>query len=824
MRPSRRAPVIALILLSLAACRPSSPDAARASDDLASESRLPNGLRLDAVAPTTTLGSMPLTMVAAPEADRVVLLLNGWREQGIQVVDRRTGAVLQTIQQAAAFLGLAFAPDGRTLYASGGNQDVVYRYSWHDGKATLADSLVLAAKPKDRPGTRYPAGLALSANGALLYVAENLADSLAVIDVASGRVVQRLATERYPVGVVVAPTGTVYVSAWGGNTLSIFTPRDGQLTATRRLPVGRHPSTMLLSADGARLFVCSGSTDRVAVVTTGDNRLLTMLLDPPPTGPGEGATPNALALSPDGTRLFVAEADANAIAVFDMSALTSGISFASGDDRLAGRIPVGWFPTALLSRNDSLFVVNGKGHGTKPNRGLAQPTGIRADTPREYTLGQLDGSFLITTAANARGPELARLTSRVATANGWMNPRERRARANYPPIDHVIYIVKENRTYDQVFGDLPQGDGDTALVFFPRAISPNHHALAERFGLYDRFFVNAEASPDGHNWSMGAYVSDYGQKTIPSHYSQRGRTYDYEGTNRFLLTDDDVNEPASGYLWTLAQQAQITFRNFGEFAIPGNVDPDDKMPNGYKGVKPFLAAHTSRTYPAWNLNIQDQKRADAWLGEFHGWVTKGEMPRLQILRLPNDHTQGARAGLPTPRAYMADNDLALGRIVEAVSKSVFWRNTVIFVLEDDAQAGPDHVDSHRSVLLTISAYNAGGVVHRFVNTTDVIATMEELLGLGSLSQFDHHGRPLRDIFGKTADLQPYTAYVPSVSLTETNPAGGRAARASERLDFRFEDIADEGAFNHVLWWAIKGEDVPYPGPRRMSTLEYARAR
>ena len=825
MRPSRRARVVALTLLSLAvACRPSSPDRGRAGDDLATAPRLPNGLRLDPVAQTSTLGSMPLTMVAAPDGDRVVLLLNGWREQGIQVIDRRTGAVLQTVPQAAAFLGLAFAPDGRTLYASGGNQDVVYRYAWRDGTATLSDSLVLAVKPKDRAGTRYPAGLALSPDGTRLYVAENLADSLAVVDVGTGRVVQRLATERYPVGVAVTPNGTVYVSAWGGNTLSIFTARDGQLTASRRLPVGRHPSTLLLSADGSRLFICSGSTDRVAVVTTADNRHLTTLLDPPPTGPGEGATPNALALSPDGTRLFVAEGDANAIAVFDLSVLTSGVASATGDDRLAGRIPVGWYPTAVMARNDSLFVVNGKGRGTGPNRGLAQPNGVRAETPREYTLGQLDGSFLVTATANARGAELVQLTARVARANGWNVPRERRAKPAYPPIDHVIYIIKENRTYDQVFGDLPQGDGDTSLLFFPRAVSPNHHALAERFGLYDRFFVNAEASPDGHNWSVGAYVTDYGQKTIPSHYSSRGRTYDYEGTNRLALADDDVNEPANGYLWTLAQQAQITFRNFGEFVVPGNVDPGDKMPGGYRGVKPYLSAHTSRAFPSYNLNIQDQRRADAWLAEFGGWVAKGEMPRLQIVRLPNDHTQGARAGQPTPRAYMADNDLALGRIVEAVSKSVFWKNTAIFVLEDDAQNGPDHVDSHRSVLLTVSAYNTGGVIHRFVNTTDVIATMEELLGLGSLSQYDHHGRPLRDMFGTTADLSPYTAHVPSVSLTEMNPSAGRAARQSQRLDFRFEDIADETLFNQVLWWAIKGEHVPYPGTRRMSTLEYARAR
>jgi phospholipase C len=389
-----------------------------------------------------------------------------------------------------------------------------------------------------------------------------------------------------------------------------------------------------------------------------------------------------------------------------------------------------------------------------------------------------------------------------------------------------VYIVKENRTYDQVMGDLPQGDGDTSLVFFPRTVSPNHHALAERFGLYDRFFVNAEASPDGHNWSMAAYTSDYLQKTVPSNYSGRGRTYDWEGTNRGRVPpdDDDVSEPANGYLWNLAQRAGISFRNFGEFVVPANVDRDDPMPTGYRGNKPFLRAHTNPDYPSYNLEIRDQTRADAWLGELADWVKRGSMPRLQIMRLPNDHTSGARAGAPTPQAHVADNDLALGRIIEALSRSPFWKNTVVFVLEDDAQNGPDHVDSHRSPLFVISPYSSGGVVHRFANTTDVLLTIEEILGLGSLSQFDHFGQPLREVWRSTPDLRPYAALVPAVNLDDVNPRNTREARESARLDLRFEDIADEELFNRVLWRTIKGGTVPYPGTRRVPLLELARAR
>ncbi|MBI2797478.1 MAG: bifunctional YncE family protein/alkaline phosphatase family protein [Gemmatimonadetes bacterium] len=777
------------------------------------------------------LGSMPLTMIPSPNAQQFVLLMNGSLQQGVQVVDRRTGQVTHTLAQPAAFLGLAFSPDGHALFASGGNQDVVYRYAWWDGVPVLTDSLVLAIKPTDRNGTRYPAGLAVSRDGDRLYVAENLADSLAVIDLATGQVVQRLATERYPVGVVVGSDGTVFVSAWGGNTLSIF-PRDaqGRLETGTRLSVGRHPSTLLLNADSSRLFVASASTDRVIVVDPRARSVLATLHDPPPSGPGEGATPSGFTLSRDGTRLFVAESDANAVGIFDLSARTSGVAAATGRDSLVGRIPAQWYPTAILASRDTLWVVNGKGRGTGPNRLLPRlnlPSTARdtVDGGRQYTLGQLSGTLMIAPLARTIGAELAALTQRVTRANGWDRPRTARAPFTYPPITHVLYVVKENRTYDQVFGDLPQGDGDSSLTFFPRPHSPNHHALAERFGLYDRFFVNAEVSPDGHEWSMAAYVTDYAGRTIPSNYSRRGRTYDYEGTNRNAILaddDDDVAGPASGYLWNLAQAAGISFRNFGEFAIPAGGFGSTRG-GSYVGLKKFQRDHTSPAYPPYNLMIPDQRRADAWLAEFAQWEKDGTMPRLQVLRLPNDHTSYARPGAPTPYAYMADNDLALGRIVEALSKSRFWASTAVFVLEDDAQSGPDHVDSHRSVLLTISPWARGGTWHRFVNTTDVIATMEEILNLGSLSQFDHHGRPLREIWRDTPDLRPYALLTPVTPLTDVNPAAGPGVRESRGWDLSREDRVPDEAGQRVLWAMLK-PGTPYPGSRRAPALEFTRAR
>ena len=787
--------------------------------------RLPTGVRLDPAGPRTDVGALPLAAVLSPDSSHILLLLNGWRQQGVQVVNRRTGAVTQTVDQAAAFIGLTFAPDGRTVYASGGNTDVVYRYDWAASKLTLRDSLVLRVRPNPRSnGISYPAGLATSADGRLLFVAENLSDSLAVVDVTTGSVIQRLGAGRYPYGVIVGTDGTVYVSSWGTQAIHAYARSGDALRALSPIPVGRHPSTLLLNADGSRLFATSASTDAISVIDTKSRTVVTTLKDPTPANLGQGSAPIGLLLSRDGTQLYVTEGDNNAVALFALSAKTAGTG-AGTRDSLLGRAPVGWYPASLVLVGDTLHVIDAKGRGTAPNPKLPQPDGKGnpADRPANYTSGQISGTITRLAVSQFAQPSLAALSGRVARANNWESPA---LKSGMPPITHVIYVIKENRTYDQVFSDLRQGDGDTTLLFFPRTVSsPNHHALAERFGLFDRFFVNAEVSADGHNWSTAAYTTDYTQKTVPSNYSGRGRSYDYEGTNRGRVPkdddDDDVAEPANGYLWDLAQRKGLTFRNFGEFVIPEGVRGE--APEGYRGVKPFLAANTSKEYPGYNLDIQDQRRADVFIRELQGYVAKGAMPQLQILRLPNDHTAGASANKPTPQAHFADNDLALGRIVEAVSKTKFWASTAIFVLEDDAQAGPDHVDSHRSLLLVVSPWARADAHHRFVNTTDVIATMEALLGLDALSPYDHYGRPLREIWRTSPDARPYAAITPAQSLTEKNPPRGTGAIESRKLDLRYEDVAEEDLFNRILWYTIKGTAVPYPGPTRMSAAEVLRS-
>jgi YVTN family beta-propeller protein len=789
--------------------------------------RLPTGVTIEPAGVSLDVGSLPLAMVLSPDRRYAALLLNGWREQGLQIVDRRAGRVIQTVEQAAAFLGMVLAPDGQTLYVSGGNQDVVYRYAWVRGRAALRDSLVIGIKDRRAGGRRYPGGIGLAPDGNTLYVAENLADSLAVLNLKTGQVTARFATERYPYGVAVGPDGVVYVSAWGGHTVSLFRPGSNGLEDGGRITVGRHPSALLLNRDGSRLFAVSGSTDRTTVVDTRSGKVIADLRDPIPGGPSEGSTPNALTLSADGKRLFVAEADNNAVAVFDLSPATGGYQAkpgASTSDRLAGRVPVGWYPAALAFAGDTLLVTNGKGRGTGPNPDFPPPDVRRLPGEPTYTMGQLSGTLTTLAPAAFRGPALVAHSATVRRVNRW--GQRAAAAAAYPPFEHVIYVIKENRTYDQVFGDMTQGDGDSSLVYFDRSVSPNHHALAERFGLFDRFFVNAEASPDGHNWSTAAYTTDYLQKTVPSNYSGRGRTYDWEGTNRNRVPADegqeDASEPANGYLWDLAQRARISFRNYGEFVVPEREREAQDMPAGYRGNKPFLAANTSRQFPGFDLDIPDQHRADLWIGELQDFAAKGSMPRLEIVRLPNDHTAGGAAGQPTPKAYMADNDLALGRMIEALSQTPFWKNTVVFVLEDDSQNGPDHVDSHRSPVLVISPYNRSGAIHRWTNTTDVIATITEILKLGSLSQFDYYGRPLRDIWSATPNLAPYRVLQPAVPLDQRNPTAGPDADASRALDLRFEDVADEALFNRVLWRMLKGPDLSYPGTTRVSGLEWKR--
>jgi DNA-binding beta-propeller fold protein YncE len=753
---------------------------------------LSTGVRLDPFGKFIDLGSMPIGMAIAPEKDKLAVLLSGWREQGVQIVDLKSMQVTETLQQDAAFLGIAFSADGKHLYASGGNDDSILCYKWDRNTATLERKIILGKPKPDKTGSRYPAGIAVSRNGRFLYVVENVGDSLAVVDVESGEVVQRFPTDHYPYGIEVSGKGEVYVSAWGGNTISSFRARDdGTLVYRGRITVGRHPSALLANPSGTRLFVALAGSDQIAVIDTRASKVLRYLDDPAPGSPHQGSTPNALALSADGLTLFVAEADNNAVAIFDISAEEH--SGTSGKDHLVGRMPTDWYPTAVIDSPDGLLVLNGKGHGSKPNPdGPIPGEGIKR--PLGYDLGQLNGTLRIL-PDKLTALQLSQLSNRVAIANNW---NTRHSDLPYPPFKHVLYIIKENRTYDQVLGDMKEGDGDPALTFYGETVWPNHHALARRFGLFDRFFTNAEVSSQGHIWSTAAYVTDFGEKVIPSAYSDR----------RAGVDGEEIDEPGDGFLWTLAAKAGVTFRDYGEMVA---------VPEGWPVTQRELVPDVSPTYPAFDLKTLDQARADAWIAELEQFEKDGNLPQLEIMHLPNDHTAGARAGFRTPRALMADNDLALGRIVEALSRSPYWRDTVIFVLEDDSQAGPDHVDCHRSPFFAISAYDRPGTIHRFVNTTDVVAAIEDILGLDRLSKFDYFSRSLADLFQAQPDLTPFTAVKPQADMDEMNPPKSAAADLSEGLDLGAADRVNDALFNRILWMTVKNGQ-PEPLPRTAAPL------
>jgi DNA-binding beta-propeller fold protein YncE len=740
-------------------------------------SSLPTGVRLDPAGEAVDLGSLPINLVLAPQTDRAVVVLSGWREQGIQVVDLKTRKVTQTLLQDGAFYGAAFSPDGHRLYVSGGNTDMLFVYAWKDGAATLENKFELAkAKTADGTGTSYPAGVAVAPNGKFVYVAEDVGDRLAVVNATTGEIAQRFSTDHYPYGVALTADGQVFVSAWGGSTVSQFCIlADGTLAYLGRIEVGRHPSALAIRE--TELYVTLAGSDRVAVVDTKLRKVARYLHDAAPGAPPEGSTPNAVVFSSNGKRLLVAEADNNAVAVFDIATA-----------KLLGRVPTDWYPTAIAEVRDELLVLSGKGHGTHANPDGPVPlTNWPDEKPTAYTLGQLNGSLRVLPSAIAE-TQLAAFTQRVVAANNW---QQKKVARRYPPFRHVIYIIKENRTYDQVLGDMKEGDGDPSLVYFPDiAITPNHHALARRFGLFDRFFVNAEVSSQGHIWSTAAYVTNYGEKVVPSGYA--GKRADMDG--------EESDEPERGFLWTLAIRQGITFRDYGEM-VKGNP--------GWPVTQRDLAADVNPDYIPFDLTTLDQKRADVWIAELQRYVRDGNMPQLELMHLPNDHLAAGRPGKCTPRACMADNDLALGRIVQALSRSPYWKDTVIFVVEDDAQAGPDHTDSHRAPFYAISAYNRPGTVHRFINTTDVVAAIEDILGMGRLSKFDYFSRPLTDIFAPTVDLTPYDPVIPTQDLNEKNPQKTAAARMSEKLDLSAPDRVDDQLYNRILWLMLKG-DVPPP--------------
>jgi hypothetical protein len=507
---------------------------------------------------------------------------------------------------------------------------------------------------------------------------------------------------------------------------------------------------------------------------------------------------SALAATPDGKRLYVVCSDANAVAVIDITEERSHVN---------GFIPTGWYPTAVRALPDgTLVVLNGRGSGSHPNLNgpnpLRRPEPVHAGIPApkvEYVARIQTGTASYIPPFTDK--DLAEYTEKVL-ANSAYRDSKLDATVALPPIEHVVYIIKENRTYDQVFGDLKEGNGDPSLVLFGENASPNHRKLAREFVLLDNFYVNSDVSADGHNWSTAAIAPDYVQKMWPNSYAGRRKLYDYEG-------QEPTNAPPAGYLWTNAGMAGLSMRNFGYFVQ--NRAKGQPGPEVTAVRDPMLARVTNRNYRGFDLDYPDGERAKVFLAEVAEWEKAGQMPRLTFVRLGNDHTSGTAAGKIAPLSSFADNDYALGMIVEGLSKTRFWPKTAIFVLEDDAQNGADHVDTHRSPAFVISPYvKRHSVDSTLYNTTSMLRTMETILGLRPMTSFDAGARVMTACFQATPDNALYTAEKPRMALDERNPPASATAARSAKLDFSEADRIDDNELNDILWLAIKGTQPPPP--------------
>jgi len=875
--------------------------------------------------------SFPASVALSPDGRYLAILNSGYGtaesygQQSIAILDLETHklhdypeARLGRHARQTYFLGLAFSRDGSRLYASiasltdpegqgsghTGNGIAVYGFEGGKPKPFGFLRIPLQELPpgkhalgiaRDLPQGKlipYPAGLALAAtaNAERLLVADDLSDDALLVDAADGQVIHRFELSAhpdipgsYPYGIVITRDGMRgYCSLWNDSEVAELDLEAGRIV--RRIALlkpdsptapGSHPTAMLLSPDEKLLYVTLSNADRVAVIETATGTLVGQLSTELPGQRYGGTFPNALAETRDGSRLFVADASANAVAVFDM-----GRTFEKAPSvprKPLGFIPTGWYPTALAVDGEDLLVASGKGEGTGANSSQLPSSDGESRGPHPYIASLIHGSIAEISIPKAE-PLLSKLTEQVRESNRMAASSDvLRFAGGKNPIQHVIYIIKENRSYDQVFGDLEPGNADPSLGMYGEDITPNQHKLARQFGILDNFYVSGEVSGDGHAWSMAATVSDYTEKTWEISYRGDEHTYDYEGlvAKSIPLEEGfaDINEPATGYIWSDVERNGLTHRNYGEFVatewceespgqklpgagppqplhgdcsktfilkgepLPSNVgDPHGSpspwpwpVPNIARNIatKPELRGHFDPLFPDFNVYYPDQLRVDEFLNEFSGFVESRkegrkaeELPQFVLLRLPDDHTLGTLPGGPRPAASVADNDLAFGRVVDAVSHSPYWDDTAIFVLEDDAQDGPDHVDAHRSIAFVISKYSPGSSKHPFVDpgfytTVSMIRTMETLLGLPPMNNNDANAAVMAPLFEGLGTQPPFEADFRNRTnglIYLTNPLHAPGGQESSRMDFSHADAANAGQLNLILWRDRKG-NTPMPPPQ-----------
>jgi len=808
--------------------------------------QLVTGKRLSPLGRQTDVGSFPANAILSPDG-RFALVSDAGARESLSVLRAGDGSLVSRLdwngpspafpgKKRALYFGLVCgqAQNGETpVYASRGAEGTVSVLSLgSDG--TLRDTgRVLGGGATKATARPFIAGLALSSDGTHLFAANNSADpqngmrgSLLEFNTHSGALERQTPLPAYPFAVALAKSGKVYVSSEARGVVCVVDGASGKLLKT--IATGTQPTGLLLDGSQGRLFVSNAGSDTLSVIDTGTDRVMQTILLRPGTARGlASATPLGLALSPDESRLYVALADLNAVAVVD-----------TRQNRLEGFLPCGWYPTSPLVSRDGqrLLVANAK--GTKIRNPNSRPVPGIKQRP-QYIQNIIEGT--VSTIDLTEIKNLPALTAQVVANNRGLTSKGKPF-VN-PGIKHVFYIVKENRTYDQVLGDVAGGNGDPSLTLFGREVTPNQHALSERFALLDNFYCCAEVSGDGWNWSTAGMASEYTERNVPHGYGGRERPYDYEGTNNGVAVDrfgaPDVARPSGGYLWDSCASHKVSLRNYGfytdDLKIPRTLPEQGTEGLDNSPTKRALIGHSDADFRQFDLRYPDSdakrvlgltpaigeratfgshadtSRVSAWKREFQGFVRNGNLPALSLVRLMRDHTIGTVPGLPSPRAMVADNDYAVGQVVDAISHSRYWKSSAIVIVEDDAQNGYDHVDAHRSTGYVISPFIKRGTHYsRFGNTDSALKTIEAILGLPPMTMYDAIAAPL-DVFGKTpSNAAPYNAILPPRSvITQLNSLRSYKAKQSATLfnPLREESAPDE-ALNEILWRSIKGTTPP----------------
>jgi YVTN family beta-propeller protein len=771
---------------------------------------LPNGWTLSPAGRSLPLGDLPLNIAVSKSKKLVAVTNNGQSVQSIQLINPVTEKELDRVIVPKSWYGLKFSADEKFLYASGGNDNWVLKFTIVNNKLKLVDSIKLGTK---WPEKISPAGIEIDHAKQLMYVVTKENNSLYIINLVTNAIIhtQSLTEPAYSC-LLSANSQELYISSWGGKKVLVLNVNTKQIVSS--IDVGENPNELLLSKNGKLLFVANAGDNAVSVINIASRKVLEVLNAALYPDAPTGSASNGLALSEDQKTLYVANADNNCLAVFDVSK--------PGFSKSKGFIPVGWYPTNVKVIGKKIFVSNGKGFSSLPNSTGPDPSKHDQEVNYQhgdyknkqsqiaYIGGLFKGTMSIIDEPSAA--TLAAYSKKVYENTPYTKERELYSKGepgnpipmkvgDASPIKYVFYVIKENRTYDQVLSDIPGGNGDTSLLLFGKNITPNQHKLAAEFVLLDNFYVDGEVSADGHNWSLAANANDYLEKTWPTNYGGRGGQYDAEG-NR------EIANPDRGFIWDYCKRAGISYRTYGEFA-------DD-----YKANIKVLENHFCPYYTSWDESVRDTTRFYQWKKEFDSLLAVNAVPRFNSLRFINDHTEGQRIGKPSPFAHVADNDLAVGMFVEYLSKSPIWNETAIFIVEDDAQNGPDHVDAHRT-----TAYVAGGFVkrkfvdHTMYSTSSMLRTIELILGLPPMSQYDAAAEPMWRCFTAKADLTPFQSVPALVDLNDKNTKNTASARLSETFDFTKEDRIPDLIFSEVIWKAVKGEHSIMPAPRRSAFVK-----